>query len=91
MNKSVQSLEAEVEKLCQERDAGLQRELALQQTLGGAMDREAVTAEVLAALSRTPVELEAVLKTIGNAARRLCDADAAYMFVVDIQDRKSVV
>ena len=86
MSRSTQDLELELESVRRERDAALFSGQTLQNALAVAKDREAVMADILAAISRTPIELAEVLETIGNAARRLCDADTAYMFVVDIDN-----
>ena len=65
----------------------LERELQkARQALDVEKERSAVTTEILAAISHTPVVLENVFLTIGNAARRLCDADSAYMWLVDEQE-----
>jgi len=85
VNRSREALEAELGKARLQMDAALQRERELQQALATAKDREAVTAEILAAVSHTPIDLAKVLETIGDAARRLCDADTAYMFLIDAE------
>ena len=76
MTRSVESLQAELELARHElelmrRDAQLVR------------DREAAAQEILEAISRTPVDLSTVFQIIGDAARRLCQADAGYMFLID--------
>ncbi len=76
MTESVESLQAELEQARRELERCL-----LDARI--ARDREAATQEILEAISRTPMELPHVLEVIGNTARRLCDADAAYMYLIE--------
>jgi two-component system, NtrC family, sensor kinase len=55
----------------------------LQAALDAALEREAATMEILAAISRTPIELEPVLQLIGDAARGLTKSDIAYLWLID--------
>jgi signal transduction histidine kinase/CheY-like chemotaxis protein len=51
--------------------------------LAGASEQLTATSEVLAVIGRSASDLEAVLKTVVESARKLCGADVGLVFLVD--------
>jgi len=65
-------------------NAGIAAEIGrLSDELSEARDQLAATCEVLAVIGRSAADLEAVLETVVESARRLCAADAGQVFLVD--------
>src|SRR6476469_6657144 len=65
-------------------NAGMAAEV---ERLGGALaearEQLAATSEVLAVIGRSASDLEGVLETVVESARKLCGADAGQVFLVD--------
>ena len=57
----------------------------LRHDLAGAREQLAATSEILTVIGRSASDLEAVLETVIESARRLCRADAVQVFLVDGQ------
>jgi signal transduction histidine kinase/DNA-binding response OmpR family regulator len=55
----------------------------LRHELAGARDQLAATSEVLAVIGRSASDLEGVLETVVESARKLCGADAGQVLLVD--------
>src|SRR5262249_42562016 len=55
----------------------------LDDELAGASEQLTATSEVLAVIGRSASDLEAVLKTVVESARKLCGADVGLVFLVD--------
>jgi signal transduction histidine kinase/CheY-like chemotaxis protein len=55
----------------------------LEDELAGAREQLAATSEVLAVLARSASDLEGVLETVVESARKLCGADAGQVLLVD--------
>jgi len=65
-------------------NAGIAAEIErLSNELAEAREQLAATSEVLAAIGRSASDLEGVLETIVESARKLCDADVGLVFLVD--------
>jgi len=65
-------------------DAGMAAEIErLSNELAEAREQLAATSEVLAAIGRSASDLEGVLETIVESARKLCGADVGLVFLVD--------
>ena len=66
-----------------ERAAGIDAEIArLNRDLDEARQQLAATGEVLTALGRSASDLDLVLGTVVESARRLCKADAAQLYLL---------
>jgi hypothetical protein len=55
----------------------------LRHELAGARDQLAATSEVHAVIGRSASDLEGVLETVVESARKLCGADAGQVLLVD--------
>src|SRR5499427_5801210 len=65
-------------------DAGMAAEIErLGDELAGAREQLAATSEVLAVIGRSASDLDAVLETVVESARKLCGADVGLVFLVD--------
>src|SRR5262249_9226484 len=65
-------------------NAGMAAEIErLGDELAGARDQLTATSEVLAVIGRSASDLEAVLETVVESARKLCGADVGLVFLVD--------
>jgi GAF domain-containing protein len=60
----------------------LERERATGQALTEALDQQAATAEVLRVIARSPTNIDPVLATVAESARRLCGADDSVIWRV---------
>src|SRR4051794_4881676 len=65
-------------------DAGMAAELErVTAELAATRERLAATSDVLTVIGRSASDLEGVLETVVEAARRLCDADAGQIFLME--------